>query len=42
VFDKAYLKIYANLLKIDALSLLALYERQRNGSAGAPSPAPLA
>ena len=30
VFDKGYLKIYANLLNIDTKSLLALYEQKRN------------
>lgn len=28
-FDKGYLKIYANLLNIDAKSLLALYEEKQ-------------
>jgi len=29
VFDKGYLKIYANLLEIDTTSLLALYEQKK-------------
>lgn len=42
VYDKAYLKIYAKLLKIDAPALLALYDLQKNGPpvvAAAPSQA---
>lgn len=31
VFDKGYLKIYANLLDIDTKSLLALYEQRKTG-----------
>ncbi len=31
VFDKGYLKIYANLLNIDTKSLLALYEQKKDG-----------
>ncbi len=30
VFDKGYLKIYANLLNLDAKPLLALYEQKKN------------
>lgn len=30
-FDKGYLKIYANLLHLDAKSLLALYEEKQHG-----------
>ncbi len=32
VFDRGYLKIYAGILQIDAISLLARYEEQKNRS----------
>jgi cytoskeletal protein RodZ len=31
-FDKGYLKIYAHILDIDAISLLALYEQRKKES----------
>lgn len=30
VFDKGYLRIYANLLEMDSNTLLALYEQKKN------------
>lgn len=34
VFDKGYLKIYANFLHIDTKPILALYEQRMNKSTG--------
>jgi cytoskeletal protein RodZ len=34
VFDKGYLKIYASFLHMDAKPILALFEQQRNKTAG--------
>ncbi|HSQ78111.1 MAG TPA: helix-turn-helix domain-containing protein [Nitrospirota bacterium] len=31
VFDRGYLKIYANFLALDTKPLLALYEQEKNG-----------
>jgi cytoskeletal protein RodZ len=39
VFDKGYLKLYANALAMDAKHLLALYEQMKN-TAAAPAAAP--
>ncbi len=33
VFDRGYLKIYANLLKLDTKPLLALYEQKKHPAA---------
>lgn len=33
VFDKGYLKIYANFLHIDSRQIIALYEQKRSRSA---------
>ena len=37
VFDRGYLKIYANLLNIDAKPLLAMYEQKKDGQLTAVS-----
>lgn len=34
VFDRGYLKIYANLLDMDTKPLLALYEQKKNTATG--------
>ncbi len=34
VFDKGYLRIYANMLDMDAKPLLAMYEQKKNAEAG--------
>ncbi len=39
VFDRGYLKIYAGVLQIDAMALLARYEEQKNRSLAATIPA---
>ena len=39
VFDKGYLKLYANALAMDTKHLLALYEQMKNPAA-APATAP--
>jgi cytoskeleton protein RodZ len=36
VFDKGYLKIYANVLNMDTKPLLALYEQKRDLTVGCP------
>jgi cytoskeletal protein RodZ len=36
VFDKGYLKIYADFLRVDAKMLLALYEQQRKSGGTIP------
>ncbi|HUJ17128.1 MAG TPA: helix-turn-helix domain-containing protein [Nitrospirota bacterium] len=36
VFDKGYLKIYANFLHIDIKPLMALYEQKKNQAAPPP------
>lgn len=38
VFDKGYLKIYANFLHIDIAKILAMYEQQKNAAATAATP----
>jgi cytoskeletal protein RodZ len=38
VFDKGYLKIYANLLNLDVKSLLALYDKQKGLASPAGQP----
>jgi cytoskeletal protein RodZ len=38
VFDKGYLKIYANLLQMDTKPLLALYDRKKTNSIAAARP----